>query len=51
MCGKYNLKRNEKLYEHAAESVDEIEEVKILWDVMIQCERDQCRKTRYCYIE
>ena len=51
MCGKYNLKRNEKWYEHTPESVDESEELKILWDVMIQCERDQCRKTRYCCSE
>ena len=34
-CGKYNLKRSEKWYEHAPEGVVENEEVKILWDVMI----------------
>ena len=40
LCGKYNLKINEKWYEHAPEGVVENEEVKILWDVMIQCERE-----------
>ena len=40
LCGKYNLKRSEKLYEHALEGVVENEEVKILWDVMIQCDRE-----------
>ena len=39
LCGKYNLKRSEKWYEHAPEGVVENEEVKILWDVMIQCDR------------
>ena len=36
MCGKYNLERSEKWYEHATECVVEDEEVKDLWDVMIQ---------------
>ena len=36
LCGKYNLKRNEKWHEHAPECLAEDEEVKILWDVMIQ---------------
>ena len=40
MCGKYNLKRSEKWYEHAPEGVVENEEVKILCDVMIQCDRE-----------
>ena len=39
LCGKYSLKGREKWYEHAPEGVVENEEVKILWDVMIQCER------------
>ena len=34
------MKRNEKWYEHAPEGVLENEEVKILWDVMIQCDRE-----------
>ena len=33
-------KKSEKWYEHAPEGVVENEEVKILWDVMIQCERE-----------
>ena len=45
LCGKYNLKRSEKWYEHAPEDVVENEEVKILWDV-IQCDREiKAKKT------
>ena len=40
MCEKYNLKRSKKWYEHARERLVEKEEVKILWDVMIQCDRE-----------
>ena len=40
LCGKYNLKRSEKWYEHAPEVVAENEEVKILWVVMIHCDRE-----------
>ena len=40
LFGKYNLRRSEKWYEHAPESVVENEEVKILWDFMIQCDRE-----------
>ena len=36
--GQYNLKRSGKWYEHALEGVVKNEEVKILWDVMIQCD-------------
>ena len=39
LCGKYNLKRSEKWYEQAPDSVVENEEVKILWGVMILCDR------------
>ena len=35
LCGKYNLKKSEKWYEHAPEIV-----VKILWDVMVQSDRE-----------
>ena len=40
LCGKYNLKRSEKWYEHAPKGVVENEEVKNLWDVVIQCVRE-----------
>ena len=40
LCRKYNLKRCEKWYKHAPEGVIENEEVKILRDVMIQCDRE-----------
>ena len=39
MCGKYNLIRTEKWYQHVPEGVVENKEVKILWNVMIQCDR------------
>ena len=48
LCGKYNLKRSQKWCEHIPEVVVENDEVKILWDVIIQCDRDQGKKTRYC---
>ena len=34
-----NVKESEKWYEYVPEGVGENEEVKILWDGMIQCER------------
>ena len=40
LCEKCNLKRSEKWYEHAPEVVVENEEVKSLWHIMIQCDRD-----------
>ena len=39
LCGVFNLKRSEKWYEHKPEGVVETNEVKILWDVVIQCDR------------
>ena len=35
-----DLKRSEKWYDHAPEGVVENKEVKILWDVMIHCDRE-----------
>ena len=40
LCRKYNLKRSEKWYEHTPEGAVENKEVKILWDVLIQCGRE-----------
>ena len=40
LCGKCNLKKSEKWYEHSPEIVAENEEVKILWDVMVQSDRE-----------
>ena len=37
LCGKFNLRRSEKWYEHVPEGVVENKEVKILY-VMIQCD-------------
>ena len=40
LCGKYNLNKSENWYEHAPEGVAANEEGKILWDVVIQCDRE-----------
>ena len=37
---KYNLRGSEKWYEHAPVRIAENEELKILWDVMIQFDRE-----------
>ena len=44
LCGKYNMKRSEKWYEQVPEGAVENEEMKILWDAMIQCERESRRE-------
>ena len=38
LCKKYDLERTEKWYEHSPEGVIESDEVKLLWDVNIQCD-------------
>ena len=38
------MKRSEKWYEQVPEGAVENEEMKILWDVMIQCERESRRE-------
>ena len=38
--GNTTWKRSEKWFEHIPECVVENEEVKILWDVVIQCDRE-----------
>ena len=38
LCKKYYLDRTEKWYEHSPEGVLENDEVKLLWDVNIQCD-------------
>ena len=38
LCKKYNIERTEKWYEHSPEGVVENAEVKLLWDVNIQCD-------------
>ena len=38
MCEKYHLKKKDKWYEHAPNSVSENDEVKLLWDVNIHCD-------------
>ena len=38
LCGKYDLRRVDKCYEHYPEGTLESESVKILWDMTIQCD-------------
>ena len=38
ICKKSGLEHNEKWYEHAPEGAEENEEIKILWDINIQCD-------------
>ena len=37
LCEKYNLERKEKWYEHCPEGVVEDDDVKLIWDINIQC--------------
>lgn len=39
LCGKFRVERASNWYEHRPEGVIENDEVKILWDFMIQCDR------------
>ena len=38
LCGRYNLGRVDKWYEHNPDGVLENESLKILWDMTIQCD-------------
>ena len=38
LCENYYLEKKDKCYEHAPDSVSENDEVKLLWDVNIQCD-------------
>ena len=40
LCEKFSLDRAERWYEHQPEGVVENDEVKLLWDFKIQCDRD-----------
>jgi len=38
LCEKYHLEQKDKWYEHTPNSVSENDEVKLLWDINIQCD-------------
>ena len=38
LCEKHNLERKEKWYEHCPEGVVEDDDVKLIWDINIQCD-------------
>ena len=46
LCGKYNVKVSENWYEHGPKGVVRNEELKILWNVIIQCVRYQGKEIR-----
>ena len=46
LCGKYQLERAEKWYEHKPEGVIENEEVKLLWDFNIQVDHTDIEHRR-----
>ena len=37
LCEKYHLEKKDKWYEHVPDSVSENNEVKLLWDMNLQC--------------
>ena len=38
LCEKHHLERKEKRYEHCPEGVMEDDDVKLIWDINIQCD-------------
>ena len=38
LCKKHNLERKEKWYKHCSEGVVEDDDVKLIWDINIQCD-------------
>ena len=40
MCKEYGVESSDKWYEHFPKSVEENEEVKLLWDLTIQTDRE-----------
>ena len=44
LCEKHNLERKQKWYEHCPEGVVEDGDVKLIWDINIQC--DSVMETR-----
>ena len=40
LCEKFKLRNTDKWYEHRPEGVSENDNCKILWDVMIQCDKE-----------
>ena len=44
MCEKHNLERKEKWYEHCPEVVVEDDDVKLIWDINIQCDVMEARR-------
>ena len=52
LCGKYDIQRDDKWYDHKPEGVIENERAKILWDFMIQCDHQiEHRKPDFVLIE
>ena len=44
LCEKHNLERKEKWYEHCPKGVVEDDDVKLIWDINIQCDVMEARR-------
>ena len=44
LCKKHNLERKEKWYEHFPEEIVEDDDVKLIWDINIQCDVMEARR-------
>ena len=52
LCGKCGLERAAHWYDHAPKGVVESDEIKVLWDFMIQCDHHiECRKPDIVVVE
>ena len=52
LCRKYGLERAAQWYDHALKGVVESDEIKVLWDFMIQCDHHiECRKPDIVVVE
>ena len=52
LCGRHGLKRGANWYQHSPQGVVESDNVKMLWDFMIQCDNYvECRKPDIIVVE
>ena len=51
MCNKHNLERKDKWYEHCPEGVVEDGDVKLIWDINIQCDVMEVRKPNLILVD
>ena len=51
LCKKHNLERKEKWYEHFPEEIVEDDDVKLIWDINIQCDVMEARRTNLILVD